>query len=45
MRALGADVVMEPSDSLQITEDLIRRMIARAQRHRRGTRVPGGWTS
>lgn len=31
MRALGADVVLEPSDRLQITEDLIRRMIARAE--------------
>jgi cysteine synthase len=30
MRALGADVMLEPSDSLQITEELIRRMIARA---------------
>ena len=30
MRALGADVVLEPSDRLQITEELIRRMIARA---------------
>lgn len=32
MRALGADVVLEPSDRLRITEDLIKRMIARAQR-------------
>lgn len=32
MRALGADVVLEPSDRLRITEDLIRRMIAHAQR-------------
>jgi len=31
MRALGADVVLEPSDRLRITEDLIRRMIARAK--------------
>lgn len=31
MRALGADVLLEPSDNLQITEDLIRRMIARAE--------------
>ena len=30
MRALGAEVVLEPSDRLQITEELIRRMIARA---------------
>lgn len=30
MRALGADVVLEPSDGLQITGELIRRMIARA---------------
>ena len=30
MRALGAKVDLEPSDALQITEDLIRRMIARA---------------
>ena len=30
MRALGGDVVLEPSDQLQITEELIRRMIARA---------------
>lgn len=32
MRALGADVVLEPSDRLRITEDLIRRMIAHAKR-------------
>ena len=32
MRALGADVVLEPSDQLRITGDLIRRMIAHAQR-------------
>ncbi len=31
MRALGADVVLELSDRLRITEDLIRRMIARAE--------------
>ena len=31
MRALGADVELEPSDRLQITEDLVRRMIARAK--------------
>lgn len=31
MRALGADVLLEPSDRLRITEDLIRRMIARAK--------------
>lgn len=31
MRALGADVVLEASDLLRITEDLIRRMIARAK--------------
>lgn len=31
MRALGANVVLEPSDRLRITEDLIRRMIARAK--------------
>lgn len=30
MLALGGDVVLEPSDQLQITEELIRRMIARA---------------
>ncbi len=30
MRALGADLILEPSDHLQITEDLVRRMIARA---------------
>jgi cysteine synthase A len=30
MRALGAHVLLEPSDNLRITEDLIRRMIARA---------------
>lgn len=32
MRALGADVVLEPSDRRRITEDLIRRMIAHAKR-------------
>lgn len=32
MRALGADVVLEPSDGLRITEDLIHRMIGRAGR-------------
>ena len=31
MRALGASVVLEPSDRLQITEDLVRRMIERAK--------------
>lgn len=31
MAALGADVVLEPSDRQRITEDLIKRMIARAQ--------------
>lgn len=31
MSALGADVVLEPSDRQRITEDLIKRMIARAQ--------------
>ncbi len=30
MRALGADVLLEPSDRMRITEDLVRRMIARA---------------
>jgi cysteine synthase A len=40
MRALGADVVLEPSDGLQITEDLIRRMIARADHI---ARAEGAW--
>lgn len=40
MRALGADVVLEPSDRLQITEDLVRRMIARADGI---ARDEGGW--
>ncbi len=31
MRALGADVIVEPSDRGRITEELIRRMIARSQ--------------
>ncbi|MFP5342147.1 MAG: pyridoxal-phosphate dependent enzyme [Candidatus Limnocylindria bacterium] len=32
MRALGADVVIEPSDELRITEELIKRMIERSRR-------------
>lgn len=32
MRALGADVLLEPSDRFRITEDLVRRMIDRARR-------------
>ncbi len=40
MRALGADLILEPSDELQITEELIRRMIARADRI---ARDEGAW--
>ena len=40
MRALGADVVLEPSDRQHITEDLIRRMIARAETI---ARTEGAW--
>ena len=40
MRALGADVVLEPSDRGRITEDLIKRMIAHAQRISEGE---GAW--
>lgn len=32
MRALGADVIIEPSDRLRITEELIKRMIERSRR-------------